>query len=160
MRKMMPNVKQEDLDAVTNAAADLAEIELAYTQLYLSKQGAVTEGERVIVRKLGGGVSQSPGVLKARMQLLKERSQYDIDRVDAFRQWQEQNPSGTIDQFDRSTDAKNLKSTFEKRLSTIFGGAPAIPSRERKAAEPPTSKDTPSNEDLRKKLDKWRSQNG
>ncbi|NBW16680.1 MAG: hypothetical protein EBR82_52755 [Caulobacteraceae bacterium] len=135
MRKIMPGVQQKDLDAVTNAAADLAEIELAYTQLYLTKQGAITEGERAIVRRLGGGVSNSPSVLKSRMQLLKERSQYDIDRVDAFHQWQDQNPNGTIDQFERSTGAKNLERAFEKRLASIFGTAPAVPSRERKPSD-------------------------
>ena len=157
MRQVMPGVEQTDLDTVTNTAAELANIELAYTQLYLTNQGAVTEGERRIVGKLGGSTSNSPNVLKARMQLLKERSQYDIDRVDAFRQWQEKNPSGTIDQFERSKESKDLKTAFEVRLSKVFGGAPAIPSRERKASEQTKPKD--NLEDLRKKLDKWRSSN-
>jgi len=158
MRQVMPGVEQTDLDAVTNTAAELANIELAYTQLYLTNQGAVTEGERRIVGKLGGSTSNSANVLKARMHLLKERSQYDIDRVEAFRQWQEKNLGGTIDQFERSRESKDLKTAFEVRLSKVFGGAPAIPSSERKASEQTKPKD--NLEDLRKKLNKWRSSNG
>lgn len=68
MRKLMPGVTQTDLDNVTKAAAELAEIELAFTRLYLAKQGAVTEGERKIVRAIPGTTSSSPEMLRSRME--------------------------------------------------------------------------------------------
>ena len=136
MRQAMPNVSQQDLDNVSRSAADLAEIELAYTQLYMQKQGAITEGERAIVRRLGGSTSNSPGVLKGRMMLLKERSQYDIDRIDAYKKWQAQNPTKTINDFDRSQEAANLKSRFETRLSKIFGTEAALPSSKKGKRSP------------------------
>jgi hypothetical protein len=63
IRQMMPGMTQQQLDAVMMAAGDLAEIELTYTQLYMKNQGQITEGEREIVRRIPGGVSQSPTVL-------------------------------------------------------------------------------------------------
>lgn len=137
VRKLMPGIKQKDLDNVTRAAGELAEIELAYTQLYLARQGAITEGERAIVRRLGGDTSNSPGVLKSRMDLLQARSQYDIDRIDAFKQWKEKNPRKNIMDFENTSLSRDLKEQFERRLATMLDGLPAIPSRKKQATQAP-----------------------
>jgi hypothetical protein len=132
MRKLMPGVTQRDLDNVTKAATELAEIELAFTRLYLAKQGAVTEGERKIVRAIPGTTSSSPEVLKTRMELLKARSQYDIDVVDAFRQWQDKNPGRSYLEFERKSDLyKDIKKGFESETEKIFGGIKAVPTSQR-----------------------------
>jgi hypothetical protein len=143
MRAAMPGVTQRDLDNVTKAAAELAEIELAYTRLYLAKQGAVTEGERKIVRAIPGTTSSSPEVLRTRMELLKSRSQFDIDVTDAFRQWQEKNPGRSYLEFERKSDVyKDIKKDFEAQTEKIFGGIKAVPTRQRnaEAAKPPPGK--------------------
>jgi hypothetical protein len=133
MRKMMPGVTQKDLDNVTKAATELAEIELAFTRLYLAKQGAVTEGERKIVRAIPGTTSTSPEVLRTRMDLLKSRSQFDIDTADAFRQWQDKNPGRSYLEFERKSDLyKQIKKDFEAETEKIFGGIKAVPTSQRK----------------------------
>jgi hypothetical protein len=137
IRKLMPGIKQADLDNVTRAAADLAEIELAYTQLYLTKQGAITEGEREIVRRLGGNVSNSPGVLQSRMEILRARSQYDLNKSDLFNKWQDANPGKTIFDFERTQPAKDLKEAFERETAKIAGGLPALPSSRKAPAKAP-----------------------
>lgn len=139
IRKLMPGIKQKDLDNVARAAGELAEIELAYTQLYLARQGAITEGERAIVRRLGGDTSNSPGVLKARMDLLQARSQYDIDRIDAFKQWKAKNPGKNIMDFESTSLSRDLKEQFERRLATMLDGLPAIPSRKKQGQQPPAA---------------------
>jgi hypothetical protein len=147
MRQMMPGIKQKDLDNVTKAAAELAEVELAFTRLYLAKQGAVTEGERKIVRAIPGTVSSSPEVLRSRMELLKSRSQFDIDTADAFRQWQEKNPGRSYLEFERKSDLyKDIKKEFEAETERIFGGIKAVPTSQRKqeAAPAGTPAGTPS----------------
>lgn len=132
MRKMMPGVTQKDLDNVTKAATELAEIELAFTRLYLAKQGAVTEGERKIVRAIPGTTSTSPEVLRTRMDLLKSRSQFDIDTADAFRQWQDKNPGRSYLEFERKSDLyKDIKKSFEAETEKIFGGIKAVPTSQR-----------------------------
>jgi hypothetical protein len=137
MRKLMPGVTQADLDNVTKAAAELAEIELAFTRLYLAKQGAVTEGERKIVRAIPGTTSSSPEMLRSRMELLKARSQYDIDVVDSFRQWQDKNPGRSYLEFERKSDLyKDIKKSFEVETEKIFGGIRAVPSNQRQQVAP------------------------
>jgi hypothetical protein len=132
VRKLMPGVTQRDLDNVTKAATELAEIELAFTRLYLAKQGAVTEGERKIVRAIPGTTSTSPEVLRSRMELLKARSQYDIDVVDAWRQWQDKNPGRSYLEFERKSDLyKDIKKNFAEETETIFGGIKAVPTSQR-----------------------------
>ena len=138
MRKMMPGVTQKDLDNVTKAATELAEIELAFTRLYLAKQGAVTEGERKIVRAIPGTTSSSPEVLRTRMELLKSRSQFDIDTADAFRQWQDKNPGRSYLEFERKSDLyKDIKKGFEAETEKIFGGIKAVPTSQRKQEATP-----------------------
>ena len=145
MRKMMPGVTQKDLDNVTKAATELAEIELAFTRLYLAKQGAVTEGERKIVRAIPGTTSTSPEVLRTRMDLLKSRSQFDIDTADAFRQWQDKNPGRSYLEFERKSDLyKDIKKSFEAETVKIFGGIKAVPTSQRKQEAPPAASGAPS----------------
>lgn len=140
MRKVMPNIKQKDLDNVTKAAAELAEVELAFTRLYLAKQGAVTEGERKIVRAIPGTISSSPEVLRSRMELLKSRSQFDIDTADAFRQWQDKNPGRSYFEFERKSDLyKEIKKEFEAETEKIFGGIKAVPTSQRKQEATPAA---------------------
>jgi hypothetical protein len=139
IRALMPNVKQADLDNVTKAAAELAEMELTFTRLYYEKQGAITEGERKIVRVIPGTISSSPEVLRSRMELLKARSQYDIDVVDAFRQWQDapKNQGRSYLEFERSSELyKDIKKGFEAETEKIFGGIRAVPSNQRQQAAP------------------------
>jgi hypothetical protein len=150
VRKLMPGVTQRDLDNVTKAATELAEIELAFTRLYLAKQGAVTEGERKIVRAIPGTTSTSPEVLRSRMELLKARSQYDIDVVDAWRQWQDKNPGRSYLEFERKSDLyKDIKKNFAEETETIFGGIKAVPTSQR--ARPATG--NKNLEDAKKRLE-------
>jgi hypothetical protein len=147
MRQMMPGVTQKDLDNVTKAATELAELELAFTRLYLAQQGAVTEGERKIVRAIPGTTSSSPEVLRTRMELLKSRSQYDIDVADAFRQWQDKNPGRSYFEFERKSDLyKDIKKDFEEETERIFGGIKAVPTNQRqpKPAAPAAGGNAPS----------------
>jgi hypothetical protein len=129
----MPGAKQKDIDNIKLIAAEIAELNLAFTQTWLTKQGTVTEGERKIVGAVSGNVSSSPQVLKARMDLLKMRSQYDIDVADAFMTWQEKNPNGSYLKFERSGLFKDLKKNYEEQTSNYFNTMPAIPSRQRAA---------------------------
>jgi hypothetical protein len=132
--KVMPGVKQKDLDNIKRAAAELAEVELLYTKLYVSGDGAITEGERKIVRAIPGTVSSSPEVLRTRMELLKSRSQFDLDVADAFEKWEDKNPGRPYREFERKSQVyKDIKKDFEEQTEKIFGGIKAVPTRQRVA---------------------------
>ena len=89
--------------------------------------------ERKIVRAIPGTTSSSPEVLKTRMNLLKARSQFDIDVADSFRQWQENNPGRSYYEFERKSGLyKDIKKNFEAETERLFGGIKAVPTRQRK----------------------------
>lgn len=155
IRALMPRVTQTDLDNVTKAAAELAEMELAYTKLFLSGDGPVTEGERKIVRLIPGTISNSPAVLRSRMELIKLRTQKDIDVTDAYRKWQDKNPGRSYFEFERKSDLyKDIKNNFESDLATMFNTLKSVPTSQRKKeVVAPPSGGNPKLEDAKKRLE-------
>jgi hypothetical protein len=129
--KSLPGVKEEDIANLERVLSSLAEIELKYTQLYLKGQGQVTEGERLIVRRLAGTEKSSPLFLKTQAKLIQMRSQYDIDVIDTFRRLKEQNPNTTWTQFQRSPSYREMENDYDRRIAKEFDLESAIPSGER-----------------------------
>lgn len=127
IRQMMPGMTQQQLDAVMMAAGDLAEIELTYTQLYMKNQGQITEGEREIVRRIPGGVSQSPTVLLQKAKLLETRAQHDMNVADLFYRMKDEKPSLTYLQFERSPQYRQMTQQYNQKLADMFGGQAAVP---------------------------------
>jgi hypothetical protein len=67
------------------------------------------------------------------MQLLKSRSQFDIDVGDAFRQFQEKNLGRSYLDFERSSkEYKGLIKDFEKETARQYDTMAALPTRQRK----------------------------
>lgn len=148
-----PGVEKEDIKNLEIAYSALAEIELKYTQLYLKGQGQVTEGERLIVRKLGGTPENSPEFLKGQAKLIQMRSQYDIDVIDTFQRLKDQNPDITWTQFQRSPAYRGLENDYNKKLAKEFDLEPAIPTNKRDSS----GTKFPEVEDFQKKLQQRRS---
>ena len=138
VRQLMPNMSQRDLDNVSKTAGTLAEMELAYTILYMQKQGAITEGERAIVRNIGGSISQSPGVLMQKAKLIAMRAQHDINIGEAWSRYQEQNPRASYNQFERSPLYKKLITDYDQNLANAFGVKP--PAHQPSPEAPPSGK--------------------
>jgi hypothetical protein len=148
----LPGVTQKDLDNVVNAAADFAEVELLYRRLYLQGQGAVSNMEGQVVARLGGSVANSPGVLRARMQLLRERAQFDMDVGNAWGAFQDKSPDKSFTDFRRSSMYRDLLRGYEEKMGQLEKRLPALPTSQRPAATPAR----PSQQDLgtaRQRLD-------
>jgi hypothetical protein len=141
-------VKQEDIANLEMAASALAELELKYTQLYLKGQGQVTEGERLIVRRIAGTPKNSPEFIIQKAKLIQMRSQYDIDVIDTFRDIKENDPNMTWSQFERSKTFRDMRNDFNKNVSGAFGLKPAVPSSKRGQS----SSDTLSVDSMREAL--------
>jgi hypothetical protein len=78
------------------------------------------------------------------MELLKSRSQFDIDTADAFRQWQDKNPGRSYLEFERKSDLyKDIKKGFEADTEKIFGGIKAVPTSQRKQEAAPAGAPSP-----------------
>jgi hypothetical protein len=130
--KLMPGTTPENILDRQKAASALAEIELGYTQTYLAKQGAVTEGERKIVRDIPGGLSSSPKFLELKGKLIRERAQYDMDVNLAYSEYLRAKPNGDALDFKRNSPLyKEIHSAFEKKTAELAGTIPSLPTKER-----------------------------
>jgi hypothetical protein len=135
--QLMPGTTQENIDDRQKAASALAEIELGYTQTYLAKQGAVTEGERKIVRAIPGGLSSSPQFLELKGKLIRERAQYDMDLNTAYSEYLKLKPNGDALDFKRNSRLyKDLHKAFEQKTAELAGTIPALPTKERQNVKP------------------------
>lgn len=126
----MPGITKDDIQKRAEISKDLAQIELLYTREFLSGQGAVTEGERRIVRNLGGTTSDSPTVLARRMDLIIAKAKYNEDKVNAFQQWRSNkaNDRLSINDWLAGKEAKSLDAKYDKVTDDLykkFFGAPA-----------------------------------
>jgi hypothetical protein len=132
----MPGTTPQNLRDRELASSALAEIELGYTQTYLAKQGAVTEGERKIVRAIPGGLSSSPQFLEIKSKLIRERAQYDMDVNTAFEEYMRAKPNGNALDFTRNSPLyKEIRRNFEIKTAKLAGTLPALPSKERPAVQ-------------------------
>jgi hypothetical protein len=128
----MPGTTKENLLDREKAAAALAEIELGYTQTYLAKQGAVTEGERKIVRSIPGGLSSSPKFLEFKGKLIRERAQYDMDLNTAYNEYLRVRPNGDALDFKRNSPLyKEIHNDFERKTAGLANTIPALTTKER-----------------------------
>jgi hypothetical protein len=132
----MPGTTKENLLDREKAASALAEIELGYTQNYLAKQGAVTEGERKIVRSIPGGLSSSPKFLELKSKLIRERAQYDMDLNTAYNEYLRAKPNGDALDFKRNSPLyKEIHNGFERKTAGLSNTIPAVPTKERPKQE-------------------------
>jgi hypothetical protein len=132
--KLMPGTTPENLLDRQKAASALAEIELGYTQTYLAKQGAVTEGERKIVRDIPGGLSSSPKFLELKGKLIRERAQYDMDLNTAYTEYLKAKPNGDALDFKRNSPLyREIHGAFERKTAELAGTIPALPTKERQS---------------------------
>ena len=132
----MPGTTKENLLDREKAAAALAEIELGYTLTYLAKQGAVTEGERKIVRSIPGGLSSSPKFLEFKGKLIRERAQYDMDLNTAYNEYLRVRPNGDALDFKRNSPLyKEIHNGFERKTAGLANTIPALTTKERPKQE-------------------------
>jgi hypothetical protein len=67
------------------------------------------------------------------MELIRMRTQKDMDVADAYRQWQDQNPGRSYFAFERESQLyKDIKNNYEADLGKMFDTIKAIPTSQRK----------------------------
>jgi hypothetical protein len=121
-RAANPRIKDSDINAVRLGAAEQANIELNYANMFLKGTGPITEGERAIVRRAGAGnVSMSPEVLKLRSQAVSVRAGYERDDLNAYREFVTKNPDSTYLNYMDSSKYKSLFSDYDKNMRKIAG---------------------------------------
>jgi hypothetical protein len=121
-RKANPKIKESDINAVRLAAADQATIELYYAKLFLSGDGPITEGERLIASRAGvGSVSNNPEVLKLRAQFVAKRADFDKERLENYRKFISGNKDATYLDFIGTPEYKKSAETYDKWVRGMAG---------------------------------------
>jgi hypothetical protein len=121
-RAANPRIKDSDINAVRLGAAEQANIELNYANMFLKGTGPITEGERAIVRRAGAGnVSMSPEVLKLRAQAVSKRASYERDDLNAYREFIVNNPNSTYLNYMNTPKYKSLYDDYDKDMRKIAG---------------------------------------
>ena len=73
----------------------------------MPKQGAITEGERVLIANLNPNVwEDTRDSAMAKSQLVKARAEYDQDVSEIYSKWKGKNPTGLMDDFKQSPELK------------------------------------------------------
>jgi hypothetical protein len=116
---VMAGGNQDEINALKQFVKPAAEAELAFTRIFLSKQGQVTEGERTIVRKIIAQVGDPFSVVKAKSELMIARSQFEEQKAQLFNNYINKNTLGTMNDFMQSPQYKNLFSGYEKHTADI-----------------------------------------
>jgi hypothetical protein len=121
-RAANPRIKDSDINAVRLGAAEQANIELNYANMFLKGTGPITEGERAIVRRAGAGnVSMSPEVLKLRAQAVSKRAMFERDDLNAYREFIVKNPNSTYLNYMDTPKYKSLYDDYDKDMRKIAG---------------------------------------
>jgi hypothetical protein len=138
-----PKEREKILNALQMLSRNYSEIELNFTRLYLKGEGAVTEGERAIVRQVSGGVGNRRTVALAQTETLLQRAAFDKAVKTELLRWEKANPNKSIDEFSESTGYKNLVKNLEQNTDAIydkyFGEKKEPKAAEPKAAPQPAS---------------------
>lgn len=142
IRQVMPNVTRQDLTRLSLMASELANIELAITKMDLGQQGAITENERAIIRRMGGSTSDTAEALLQKAQLIRGNAEYNIRLAKRFDELKRQNPRLTVAQFERSFEYERLRDEHNDRVARFFQLTPERPASS-SAAPPPSGAVTP-----------------
>jgi len=122
IRGANPKIKESDINAVRLGAAEQANIELNYANMFLKGTGPITEGERAIVRRAGAGnVSMNPETLKLRAKAVGKRASYERDDLNAYREFVTKSPDSTYLDYMNSPKFKSLYADYDKEMRGLAG---------------------------------------
>jgi hypothetical protein len=115
-----PEEKAKIMDAFQALARNYSELELNFTRMYLKGEGAVTEGERKIVRNVAGGLGNRRNVALAQAETLMQRTEFDKTVKSELMAWEKKNPGKSIEDFQESKQYTSLKNSLENNMDKIY----------------------------------------
>jgi hypothetical protein len=116
----LAGAKPRELDAAQTLLRSTTMLNLQDTISSMSKQGAITEGERALISQLNPNVFEDTrNSAMAKAQLVKARAEYDKDISDALFKWKDKNPDGFVDDFKQSKEFKSRYDDYNKYTSDL-----------------------------------------
>jgi hypothetical protein len=104
----------------------------------MSKQGAITEGERALIANLNPNVwEDSRKSAMAKAQFVKARAEFDRDVAEDYQAWAQKNPNKYVDDFKSSKEYKDSYNHYNKVTGDLakkyFPGFKGAPDTSRRA---------------------------
>lgn len=125
---------QAEIDAALMAARYLAELELGFRKSFLAGQGAVSNMEAEVTRRLGGSLADSPRVAMAKAEVLMARAKFDQQANKLLEAWEDKNPNAHAKKFKSTPEYERLVNEYNDHLKQLqnkyFPSTPA-PARAR-----------------------------
>lgn len=120
------------VDAAMMVLSNSTMLNLQNTISLMSKQGAITEGERALIANLAPNVwEDSRKSAMAKSQLIKARAEFDRDVSEDYNAWAKKNPTKYVDDFKESKEYKQSYNHYNKVTGDLakkyfpdFKGAP------------------------------------
>ena len=126
------------VDAAMMVLSNSTMLNLQNTISLMSKQGAITEGERALIANLAPNVwEDSRKTAMAKSQLIQARAEFDRDVAEDYNAWAKKNPSKYVDDFKESREYKDLYKHYNKVTGDLakkyFPGFQGAPDTSRRA---------------------------
>jgi len=126
------------VDAAMMVLSNSTMLNLQNTISLMSKQGAITEGERALIANLAPNVwEDSRKSAMAKSQLIKARAEFDQDVAEDYNAWAKKNPTKYIDDFKESKEYKDSYNHYNKVTKDLaqkyFPGFKGAPETSRRA---------------------------
>lgn len=123
---------QAEIDAALMAARYLAELELGFRKSFLAGQGAVSNMEAEVTRRLGGSLADSPRVAMAKAEVLMARAKFDQQANKLLEAWEDKNPNAHAKKFKSSPEYERLVNEYNDHLKQLQNKYfPSTPARAR-----------------------------
>jgi hypothetical protein len=110
---------QDEVNAALALGRNISQLELGYTRMFLKGEGAITEGERAIVRRIPPGIADSPKTAMLKSEMIMARSTFDEQKNAIYDKWVESNPTGLYSQFKNSPSYKELSKHYDNKIKQL-----------------------------------------
>jgi hypothetical protein len=135
IRLANPKATEEQIRAVSIYAQNQSILQLMASQQYYKGQGQVSDAERRLITNLVGSASDSPKSIAMKAKVVEARANYDKLVAEAFYNFEEKNPTGTLQDFvQKDPNYTSLFESYDKHMNALFDtyfptkGASAPPS--------------------------------
>lgn len=119
LRKVDPNISQQDIEALQAVAQNMARLELGFSTAFKG-QGQVSDFERKIVQSIGPQKNDTARVAALKSELILARAKMDELTAEAYNDWISKNPSGYVTDFrNKNAEYKRLVRQYNAKLEQI-----------------------------------------
>jgi len=140
---------EKEIQAASYVVSLQGQLQLMAAQDYLKGQGAVSDAERRLIANLVGSLSDTPKSVAMKAKVIEARANFDQLVADAYYEYEQKNPTGTVQDFYRQKDGpfKTLFKEYDEHMSGLYShyfGTSKPAAKAPPASAPPASAPAPA----------------